>query len=268
MTDSPPPQPTTPPLNRATGARRNWAWVIVSIVLIGAAGVLWSGQLRRDHLQFRLLATDADAVVRDRQLVDFATRQAVPLYAANCAVCHGADMTGNTVLGAPNLKDQVWLYGSGSVFDIERTLLYGIRSGHGKSHNVSEMPAFGSTGVLSPTDIRNVVQYVLQLSLRPHRADAAADGRMVYFGIANCADCHASDGRGNPDYGAPDLTANVWNTGGSEQALYDAIYFGQHHIMPAWIGTLSLTQIRALAVYVYYASHQRAGDRYVSANDP
>ncbi len=76
----------------------------------------------------------------------------------------------------------------------------------------------------------------------------------MYFGVANCPDCHGSDGRGNPDYGAPDLTANVWNSGGTDQALYDAIYFGQHRIMPAWIDTLTLAQIRALAVYVYSAS--------------
>jgi cytochrome c oxidase cbb3-type subunit 3 len=249
------PQPTTLPLNRASAVRHTWVWVIVAIVLVIAATLIWSGHLRRDRLQFRLLATDANAVVRDRQLTDFAIRQAIPLYKANCAVCHGLDMTGNTALGAPNLKDRVWLYGSGTVFDIERTLLYGVRAGRGKTHNVTEMPAFGLAGVLGPTEIRNVVQYVLQLSHRPHRADAATEGRKVYFGVANCSDCHGSDGRGNSDYGAPDLTANVWNSGGDEQALYNTIYFGRHRVMPAWIGTLSLWQIRALAVYVYSASH-------------
>lgn len=33
------------------------------------------------------------------------------LYAANCAACHGADGTGNKDLGAPNLTDNIWLYG-------------------------------------------------------------------------------------------------------------------------------------------------------------
>lgn len=36
-----------------------------------------------------------------------------PLFQANCAVCHGADGTGNKMLGAPNLTDDVWLYGRG-----------------------------------------------------------------------------------------------------------------------------------------------------------
>lgn len=33
------------------------------------------------------------------------------IYAASCAACHGADGTGNQALGAPNLTDNIWLYG-------------------------------------------------------------------------------------------------------------------------------------------------------------
>jgi cytochrome c oxidase cbb3-type subunit 3 len=32
-------------------------------------------------------------------------------YAQMCAACHGADGTGNQALGAPNLTDNIWLYG-------------------------------------------------------------------------------------------------------------------------------------------------------------
>ncbi len=185
----------------------------------------------------------------------FASAQARPLYLEHCAACHGADLHGNPALGAPNLTDAVWLYGDGSIFNIERTLLYGIRSGEDKAHNESEMPAFGLRGQLSDTQITNLVQYLLQISGRPYQAQAANDGRAVYVGAGNCGDCHGSDGRGNPDYGSPDLTLNVWNSGGDPQALYAAIYSGQHRIMPAWYRTLSLEQIRALATYVYATSH-------------
>lgn len=33
-----------------------------------------------------------------------------PVFAANCAACHGGDGIGNQQLGAPNLTDNVWLY--------------------------------------------------------------------------------------------------------------------------------------------------------------
>jgi len=33
------------------------------------------------------------------------------LYLDNCAACHMEDGSGNTMLGAPALNDQVWLYG-------------------------------------------------------------------------------------------------------------------------------------------------------------
>jgi len=41
-----------------------------------------------------------------------AVGRATPLYAANCAACHGPDGVGNLQLGAPNLTDREWLYGS------------------------------------------------------------------------------------------------------------------------------------------------------------
>jgi len=41
-----------------------------------------------------------------------AATRAAPQYAMFCVACHGADGTGNPMLGAPNLTDTVWLYGS------------------------------------------------------------------------------------------------------------------------------------------------------------
>ncbi|MEC9344394.1 MAG: cytochrome-c oxidase, cbb3-type subunit III [Pseudomonadota bacterium] len=34
-----------------------------------------------------------------------------PVYADNCAACHGEDGTGDITLGAPNLADAIWFYG-------------------------------------------------------------------------------------------------------------------------------------------------------------
>jgi len=192
-----------------------------------------------------------DVAAADPQLRAFALTQAKPLYARYCADCHGADLRGERHSGAPNLRDSVWLFGDGSAFDIERTLLYGVRSGMDKSHNIADMPAFGTTAMLSDAQIRAVVQYVLQLSGQPYQPVAANDGKAVFDGPGGCFDCHGPRGGGNPDYGAPDLTANVWSSGGDADALYHAIYYGQHRRMPAWIGVLTLAQIRALAVYIH-----------------
>ena len=55
-----------------------------------------------------------------------------PIFAQNCAACHGAEGTGNPALGAPDLSDDVWLYG-GTPRAIEETLRLG-RQGQMPAH--------------------------------------------------------------------------------------------------------------------------------------
>ena len=50
-----------------------------------------------------------------------AARRAQPLFAA-CAACHGAEGRGNPALGAPNLTDEVWLYGSTEATIVETVM--------------------------------------------------------------------------------------------------------------------------------------------------
>ena len=80
-----------------------------------------------------------------------------PLFAANCAACHGAGGVGNQMIGAPNLSDQNWLYGS-SLETIEQTI-EGGRSGH--------MPA--QKGNLDADKIHVLAAYVYGLSHGAHR---------------------------------------------------------------------------------------------------
>ncbi len=53
-------------------------------------------------------------------------------YAAACAACHMPDGTGNEALGAPNLTDKVWIYGS-TLESIEESIRNG-RSGKMPAH--------------------------------------------------------------------------------------------------------------------------------------
>jgi cytochrome c oxidase cbb3-type subunit 3 len=70
------------------------------------------------------------------------------IFADNCAFCHGADGTGNPELGAPNLTDRIWLYGSDEPTIIET--ISNSRSG--------VMPAW--VGRLDPATINALAVYV------------------------------------------------------------------------------------------------------------
>lgn len=74
------------------------------------------------------------------------------LFATSCAACHGADAKGNPALGAPNLTDDIWLYG-GSPAQIETTIRDG-RNGH--------MPAWRDR--LGEDESRVLAAYVYSLS--------------------------------------------------------------------------------------------------------
>ncbi len=67
-----------------------------------------------------------------------------------CVACHGIDGTGNPVLGAPNLTDDIWLYGNSDAA-LRHTIAVG-RSG--------EMPAFDAR--LDDTQIRLLVMLLAQ----------------------------------------------------------------------------------------------------------
>jgi len=67
------------------------------------------------------------------------------LFNTFCVACHGVDGTGNALLGAPNLVDDVWLYGE-SDDALQHSIAYG-RDG--------EMPAFSMR--LDDTQIRLLV---------------------------------------------------------------------------------------------------------------
>lgn len=72
-------------------------------------------------------------------------------YMAMCVACHGADGKGNQALGAPDLTDDIWLYG-GSLNTIRESLVKG-RAG--------VMPAFGHK--LTESQIHLLTAYLASL---------------------------------------------------------------------------------------------------------
>jgi len=70
------------------------------------------------------------------------------VFADNCTVCHGADGKGNKELGAPNLTDGIWLFGSDEASIVE--VITNSRGG--------VMPAW--TGRLDPVTIKALAYYV------------------------------------------------------------------------------------------------------------
>jgi cytochrome c oxidase cbb3-type subunit 3 len=223
---------------------------------IMAAGYFAYAQASSYLAARELVMENPNAVPSKPELVNYAIPVGRAAFAANCASCHGADMKGDQKRGVPNLTDDIWLYDFGRVSDIERTILYGIRSGLGKSHNVTDMPAIGLQRALNPDEIRDVIAFVLSLGKHQEPADAVERGEKLFEDKGVCYDCHAHDATGISDYGAPNLADDEWLYGGDEETLYKSIYDGRHGKCPAWVGKLSFATIRALAVYVHAMSKE------------
>ncbi len=130
-----------------------------------------------------------------------------------------------------------------------QTIQFGARSGHAKAHE-SAMLAFGKEGVLKKDQIVTVANYVRSLSGLPTAAgyDAAA-GKKIF--AENCTSCHGDNAKGNQELGAPDLTDKIWLYGSDEATLVETISNGRAGVMPAWVGRLDPSTIKALTVYVH-----------------
>jgi cytochrome c oxidase cbb3-type subunit 3 len=77
-----------------------------------------------------------------------------------CAACHGPQGRGNQVLGAPNLTDNIWIYG-GSEVTIMETVMKG-RGTNMVADGVSVMPAHKNK--LDEAKIHLLAAYVYSLS--------------------------------------------------------------------------------------------------------
>ncbi|MEA3134141.1 MAG: cytochrome c oxidase cbb3-type subunit [Gammaproteobacteria bacterium] len=221
--------------------------------------------LRGRYVEAQLLRGDPRSIQSDAPLMGFATARGRPLFDAHCASCHGPAGHGNRAKGIPDLTDDEWLYGTGQVIDIERVIYYGIRSHHPKAWNLAIMPAFGrprpseadaKIAPLAPPQIRDLIEFIFHEQGLDADGAASARGASLYLGAGGCYDCHSTDLRGDSAIGVPNLIDKITLYGdGSRQALFMSIANGRQGMCPAWVGQISATGIRELALYVYSLSH-------------
>ena len=109
----------------------------------GRDGILQSKEIQDLVSYVRLLS--------GREKESAASTRGAALFEANCAVCHGADGTGDRTQGAPNLTDAISLYGldRASLTDTITNARFGV------------MPRWGQR--LDPATIRMLAAYVHSL---------------------------------------------------------------------------------------------------------
>jgi len=109
------------------------------------------------------------------------------LYAEHCASCHGANGLGGGEVGAPNLADDIWLYG-GDRAQIADAISNGLNG---------LMPSF--EGVLQRSKLLAVAAYVKQLDLQAQEqaVDQTEVARGLYLvQIGDCVSCHTAEPEG------------------------------------------------------------------------
>ncbi|MEO0424377.1 MAG: cytochrome-c oxidase, cbb3-type subunit III [Pseudomonadota bacterium] len=153
----------------------------------------------------------------------------------NCTTCHGSD--GRGARGFPNLADADWQWG-GDPDTILQTI------SHGRN---AAMPALGAA--LGEDGVAEVVEYVRSLSGLDHEAAQASAGKSRFDMM--CAACHGANAKGNPLFGAPNLSDETWLYGSSRAVLTQTINAGRNGMMPAHNALIGEDRARLVAAYVY-----------------
>jgi cytochrome c oxidase cbb3-type subunit III len=199
------------------------------------------------------------------------------VYDKSCASCHGANLKGIPDQHTPDLTDAEWRfsgddYESGGHIkypsDVEWTVRYGIRSGHENAHGAEvnmlaydpkyrteeDTKDFGDKEYLTPAEIDDVVEYVLQISGQRADRTKAARGKTLFNDNTkgNCVDCHGADGSGIDTFGSSNLTKkNLFLYGSDRESVRESLVKGRHGSMPAFEGVLKPAEIKAVSIFVF-----------------
>jgi cytochrome c oxidase cbb3-type subunit 3 len=191
-----------------------------------------------------LNSVDLETLGSGEDLHRYAVARGGSVFRAQCSQCHGSGAAG--ALGYPNLLDDDWLWGGG-IAEIAYSINHGIRNETDFDARFSQMPAFGE--FLTADEINAVAEFVFGLS------SAETDPALVETGAIlfadNCASCHADEGTGIRELGAPNLADAIWLYGGDREALKTSISEARYGVMPAWGQRLSEEDLRAVSIYVH-----------------
>lgn len=204
-------------------------------------------QRQRAGVMARLAATPIEKLPSDPALMQAAVSGGRAAFRVNCVQCHGAGAAG--VVGLyPNLNDDEWLWG-GNLQEIEQTITHGIRQPGDDQTRTSMMPSFGRDALLTSAQIEDVTSHVRTLSGLEKRNASSTRGAELF--AANCVACHGASGKGDRQFGAPNLTDAIWLYGGSREAIGATLTNAHGGVMPAWAAKLDPVTIRMLAAYVH-----------------
>ena len=201
---------------------------------------------RNEAINAKLAAVDLTTIKADAELNTFAVNAGSAVFLTWCAQCHGSGAAG--AKGYPNLLDDDWLWG-GDIEAIQTTISHGVRNEEDDDARYSEMPAFGRDELLEKAEIAQVVNFVMSLSGDAQDASMVEAGAVVFED--NCAACHAENGMGDRDQGAPNLTDAIWLYGGDFDTLTATVTNARYGVMPNWNTRLTAAQINAVATYVH-----------------
>ncbi|MGH1413713.1 MAG: cytochrome-c oxidase, cbb3-type subunit III [Pelagimonas sp.] len=232
------------------------AWPLINGATPGMLGYSTRGEVATEiarvedqnaAINAKLAATELTEIAADAELNTYANNAGAAVFKTWCAQCHGSGAAG--AKGYPNLLDDDWLWG-GSIEAIHQTVSHGIRNETSDDARYSEMPAFGRDELLEKEEIVQIVNFVQLLSGDTPKDAVAAEAGKVLF-EDNCSSCHAEDGTGDRDQGAPNLTDAIWLFGGGYDDILETVTNARFGVMPSWNTRLDEAEIRAVAAYVH-----------------
>jgi len=231
------------------------AWPMINQATTGVLGWSTRGDVAEEiaaveeanaAINAKLASVELTAIAGDPELNSYAASAGGAVFKTWCVQCHGSGAAG--AKGYPNLLDDSWLWG-GDIESIHTTISHGIRNEDSDDARYSEMPAFGRDELLEKQEIDQVVNFVMSLSGDARDASKVAAGAVVFED--NCSSCHAEDGTGDREQGAPNLADAIWLYGGDYETLSETVNNARYGVMPAWNTRLTEWQLRAVTTYVH-----------------